>query len=70
MQKLVMALTIGAAFFARAAHLYPQPDGEARNAAGYVVTVDGQPAGVAAVRNSAMPVNIRWPGHQREIDQT
>ena len=25
---------------------------------------------MAAVRNSAMPVNIRWPGHQREIDQT
>ena len=70
MWKLVMAVTMGAAFFARAAHLYPQPDGEARNAAGYAVTVDGQPAGVAAVRNSAMPVNIRWPGHQREIDQT
>ena len=70
MQRLVMALTMGVAFFARAAHLYPQPAGEVRNAAGYVVTVDGQPAGVAAVRNSAMPVNIRWPGHQREIDQT
>jgi hypothetical protein len=55
---------------ATTAHLYPQPNGEARNAAGYAVTVDGQPAGVAAVRNSAMPVNIRWPGHQRELDQT
>ena len=35
---------------ATAAHLYPQPTGEARNTAGYAVTVDGQPAGVAAVR--------------------
>ena len=70
MRKLVMALTMGAAFFATAAHLYPQPAGEVRNAAGYAVTIDGQSAGVAAVRNSAMPVNIRWPGHQREIDQT
>ena len=34
MRKLVMALTMGAAFFASAAHLYPQPTGEARNAAG------------------------------------
>ncbi len=50
--------------------LYPQPAGEARNAAGYAVQVNGQPAGVAAVRCSAMPVNIRWPGHQRELDQT
>ena len=57
MQKLVMALTMGAALFATAAHLYPQTASEARNAAGYVVTVDGQAAGVAAVRNSAMPVN-------------
>ncbi|MGN0827144.1 MAG: glycosyl hydrolase family 28 protein [Kiritimatiellia bacterium] len=51
-------------------HLYPQPPGEAREAAGYRVVVDGKPAGVAAVRHSAMPVNIRWPGHQRELDQT
>ena len=25
---------------------------------------------VEAARCSAMPVNIRWPGHQRELDQT
>ena len=25
---------------------------------------------VEAMRCSAMPVNIRWPGHQRELDQT
>ena len=65
-----IAAESAASVCARAAHLYPQPAGEARNAAGYAVTVDGQPAGVAAARNSAMPVNIRWPGHQRELDQT
>ena len=25
---------------------------------------------VEAARCSAMPVNIRWPDHQRELDQT
>ena len=53
-----------------AALIYAVPDCEERNAAGYSVTVDGEVAPVSAVRNSAMPVNIRWPGHQRELDQT
>lgn len=53
-----------------AAHLYSVPSCEERHAAGYAVKVDGESAPVLAVRNSAMPVNIRWPGHQRELDQT
>ena len=52
------------------ARIYPVPACEERHAAGYSVTVDGREAPVSAVRNSAMPVNIRWPGHQRELDQT
>ncbi len=44
----------------------PAPGGEN----GYVVAVDGVRAVVSDVRNSAMPLNIRWPGHQRELDQT
>jgi len=53
-----------------AAIVYATPPCEERNAAGYAVTVDGVAAPVSSVRNSAMPVNIRWPGHQRDLDQT
>ena len=56
--------------FFLSALIYATPPCEERAAAGYAVTVDGQAAPVSAVRNSAMPVNIRWPGHQRELDQT
>lgn len=34
------------------------------------VWVGDAPLRVEAARCSAMPVNIRWPGHQRELDQT
>ena len=50
--------------------IYSTPACETRNGAGYAVKVDGADAPVSEVRNSAMPVNIRWPGHQRELDQT
>lgn len=56
--------------FFLSALVYATPPCEERNAAGYAVTVDGQAAPVSACRNSAMPVNIRWPGHQRNLDQT
>lgn len=36
----------------------------------FSVFVNGIPVNVESVRCSAMPVNIRWPGHQRDIDQT
>ena len=48
--------------------IYSTPACETRNGAGYAVKVDGADAPVSEVRNSAMPVNIRWPGHQRELD--
>ena len=50
--------------------IYPTPPCETRNGAGYAVKVNGVDAPVSEVRHSAMPVNIRWPGHQRELDQT
>ena len=50
--------------------IYQTPACETRNGAGYAVKVDGTDAPVSEVRHSAMPVNIRWPGHQRELDQT
>ena len=34
------------------------------------VSDEGQAIPVEQMRCSAMPVNIRWPGHQRELDQT
>ena len=37
---------------------------------GMRVALDGRELKVEAARCSAMPVNIRWPGHQRELDQT
>ncbi|MBR2950988.1 MAG: hypothetical protein IKC46_14220 [Lachnospiraceae bacterium] len=36
----------------------------------FTVTLNGQPAPVAAARVSAMNYNWGWPGHQRPLDQT
>ena len=52
-----------------AAEVYPVPEGE-RLYDGYVVTVDGAATPVSEVRCSAIPFNRRWPGHQRQIEQT
>ena len=51
-----------------ASRVYADPVPGVEN--GYAVTIDGARAVVSDVRNSAMPVNIRWPGHQRDLDQT
>ena len=63
---LCACLLAGACFAASRVYDDPAPGGDS----GYAVTVDGVRAVVSDVRNSAMPVNIRWPGHQRELDQT
>ena len=66
----LMADTILAAFFGESAvHIYDLPKGEPACDL-YRVSVDGRDVPVSAARVSAMPVNIRWPGHQREMDQT
>ena len=57
---------VGACLAASRVYDDPAPGG----ASGYAVTVDGARAVVSDVRNSAMPVNVRWPGHQRDLDQT
>ena len=49
--------------------IYPVPQGE-RLYGNYDVTVDGAKAPVSEVRCSAIPFNRRWPGHQRQIEQT
>ncbi len=49
--------------------IYSVPDGE-RPYGGYAVTVDGAKAPVSEVRCSTIPFNRRWPGHQRQIEQT
>ena len=70
MKKRVLTATaclLAVAGFA-ASRVYDDPVPGGEN--GYAVTVDGAHAVVSDVRNSAMPVNIRWPGHQRELDQT
>ena len=36
----------------------------------YVVTVNGRPAPLNVARVSAVPFNRRWPGHQRQIEQS
>ena len=62
---LAAALTAGEA----CAEVYSVPEGE-RIYGGYAVTVDGAAAPVSEVRCSAIPFNRRWPGHQRQIEQT
>ena len=61
-------LVIGACLLASASlaasRIYDDPVPGGEN--GYAVTVDGARAVVSDVRNSAMPVNIRWPGHAME----
>ena len=52
-----------------AAQVYTVPESE-RIYPGYTVEVDGVKAPVSEVRCSAMPFNRRWPGHQRQIEQT
>lgn len=37
---------------------------------GYAVKVDGKPVCLDVARVSAMPFNRRWPGHQRQIEQS
>ena len=66
----LMADSICKAFFGEsAAHVYALPEGDPRCDL-YQVWVDGKEIPVSAARVSAMPVNFRWPGHQREKDQT
>ena len=36
----------------------------------YIVTVNGLPVPLNVARVSAVPFNRRWPGHQRQIDQS
>ena len=52
-----------------AAQIYPVPESE-RIYPGYAVEVDGEKTPVSEVRCSAMPFNRRWPGRQRQIEQT
>ena len=49
--------------------IYSVP-GEERLYGGFAVSVDGAPAPVSEVRCSAIPFNRRWPGRQRQIEQT
>lgn len=58
-----------AALSLNAAQVYTVPNGE-RIYNAYVVEVDGAMAPVSEVRCSAIPFNRRWPGHQRQIEQT
>ena len=63
-----LAFTLAAAS-CWAAQVYSVPEGE-RIYPGYTVTVDGAAAPVSEVRCSAMPFNRRWPGRQRQVEQT
>ena len=64
----VIGISLLAGSCLAASRVYDDPAPGRAN--GYAVTVDGARAVVSDVRNSAMPVNIRWPGHQRDLDQT
>ena len=51
------------------AHIYPVlPDEPLYD--GYSVLLDGENLPVLVTRCSAMPFNRRWPGHQRQIEQS
>ena len=65
----MLLLAVGLAASIRAAQVYPVPEGE-RIYPDYAVKVDGEKVPVSEVRCSAMPFNRRWPGHQRQVEQT
>ena len=70
MKKLQTTLFVaGLALSLQAARVYSVPEGE-RLYPGYAVEVDGEKAPVSEVRCSAIPFNRRWPGHQRQIEQS
>jgi len=50
-------------------HVYPvvQNDNQCTD---YIVKINGQQVETNVARVSAVPFNRRWPGHQREIEQT
>ena len=66
---MIAVAAVAAAGAANGAEVYSIPEGE-RIYGGYAVAVDGVAAPVSEVRCSAMPFNRRWPGHQRQIEQT
>ena len=37
---------------------------------GYTVKVNGKQVDLNTARVSAFPINRRWPGHQRQLEQT
>ena len=49
--------------------IYPISLGEPQSAR-WRVTVDGEAAPVRMARVSAYPINRRWPGHQRSVEET
>ena len=51
------------------AHIYPVAETEMKNST-YDVKVNGTPVKTNAARVSAYPFNRRWPGHQRQLEQT
>ena len=65
---LVVIVSASSAIANPASRVYDDPAPGGEN--GYSVSVNGVRAVVSDVRNSAMPVNTRWPGHQRDLDQT
>ena len=69
MKARMMVAVWSVAMSGLAAQIYSVPEGE-RLYPGYAVMVDGVTAPVSEVRCSAMPFNRRWPGHQRQIEQT
>ena len=49
--------------------VYPMSVGEPPSAA-FTMTVDGAPTPLYSARVSKHPINRRWPGHQRPVEQT
>lgn len=50
-------------------HVYPVPAGEPIYT-GYTVSLNGENLPVLEARCSSVPFNRRWPGHQRQIEQS
>ena len=67
--RLIADEILATIFDTHGSHVYALPEGDPRCDL-YQVWIDGKETPVSAARVSAMPVNIRWPGHQREKDQT